>query len=137
MDQPFVRDAALFVLRVTLGLIFIVHGLEKFLVSGISGTQEQFATWGIPQPRLCATIAATGEVLGGAMLMIGLLTTFFAGALALEMIAAIVLVNLANGFFVADGGFEYAAVLFVSLLIIVVFGAGRASLDEVLTRADL
>lgn len=137
MDQPFVRDAALFLLRATLGLVFMVHGIQKFFVTGISGTQAQFETWGIPQPRLCAIIAASGELVGGAMLLVGLLTTFFAGALALEMIAAIVMVHLANGFFVTDGGFEYAAVLLISLLMIVVFGSGRASLDEVLSRADL
>lgn len=137
MDQPFIRDTALLLLRVILGAVFIAHGLEKFIVSGIDGTARQFSAWGIPQPRLFAWFAGLGEVIGGAMLIIGLLTTLAAGVLAIEMIAAIVMVHVPNGFFVAEGGMEYALVLFISLLMIVVFGSGRVSLDEVFSRAEL
>lgn len=38
--------------------------------------------------------------------------------------------------FCGGGGFEYPAVLIVSLLMVVVFGSGRASLDGVLSRVD-
>ena len=43
-------------------------------------------------------------------------------------------VHLNSGLFIADGGFEYVLVLIVSLLMIVVFGSGRASIDGVLSR---
>ncbi len=36
-----------------------------------------------------------------------------------------------NGFFVGDGGPELVMVLIAALVIIVVFGAGRVSLDRV------
>ena len=70
----------------------------------------------------------------GALLVVGLLTTFVAGALALLMAAAVWFVHLGNGLFAADGGVELPAVLIAALLMIVVFGAGRASLDGVLSR---
>ena len=57
-----------------------------------------------------------------------------AGALALLMLAALYFVHLNSGLFIADGGFEYVLVLIVSLLMIVVFGSGRASIDGVLSR---
>ena len=50
------------------------------------------------------------------------------------MLAALYFVHLNSGLFIADGGFEYVLVLIVSLLMIVVFGSGRASIDGVLSR---
>ena len=136
MDRPVVRDAALFVLRVVLGGVFIAHGVDKFYLSGITKTTGQFSALGIPQPKLSAYLAATAETLGGALLVIGLLTTFIASALELLMIAALYFVHLSQGFFVTGGGFEYVLVLIVSLLMIVVFGSGRASVDGILARND-
>ena len=91
---------------------------------------------GIPQPHVSAYIAALGEMIGGSLLVVGLLTTFVAGALALFMACALYFVHLGHGLFAADGGFEYPAVLIASLVMIVVFGSGRVSLDGVLSRVD-
>ena len=46
------------------------------------------------------------------------------------------MIRKGNGFFVVSGGFEYVLVLVVSLLIIVVFGSGRASVDGILAHND-
>jgi len=134
MDKPAVRDAALLLLRLVLGIVFVAHGWDKLLITGLTETTGQFSAWGVPQPKLSAYLVMAGELLGGALLVVGLLTTFVAGALALLMAAAIWFVHLGNGLFAADGGVELPAVLIVALLMIVVFGAGRASLDGVLTR---
>lgn len=50
------------------------------------------------------------------------------------MVAAVYFVHLGNGFFVADNGLEYPLLIIMALLMIVVFGSGRASIDGVLTR---
>ena len=134
MDKPAVRDAALLLLRIVLGIVFVAHGWDKLLITGLTETTGQFSAWGVPQPKLSAYLVMAAELLGGALLVVGLLTTFVAGALALLMAAAIWFVHLGNGLFAADGGVELPAVLIVALLMIVVFGAGRASLDGVLTR---
>ncbi|WIM69216.1 DoxX family protein [Corynebacterium suedekumii] len=134
MDKPAVRDAALLLLRLVLGIVFVAHGWDKLLITGLTETTGQFSAWGVPQPKLSAYLVMAGELLGGALLVVGLLTTFVAGALALLMAAAVWFVHLGNGLFAADGGVELPAVLIVALLMIVVFGAGRASLDGVLTR---
>lgn len=128
-----VRDAMLLILRAVLGFMFIAHGWDKFFLTGLTETMGQFSAWNVPQPKLSAYLAATTELVGGALLVIGLLTTITAGALALLMACALYFVHLSHGVFVNQGGVEYTAVLVVSLLVIVVFGAGRASLDEVLS----
>ena len=137
MDQPVVRDAALLIFRAVLGVVFIAHGFEHFFRTGIAETTPQFQGFGIPQPKLTALITASAELLGGGFLVLGLLTTFVAGALALLMLAALYFVHFGQGFFVAENGIEYPLVLIAALLMIVVFGSGRASLDGVFGRAEL
>ena len=136
MNNPAVRDAALFIFRAVLGTIFVAHGVDKMFFAGMDETIGQFSAMGIPQPQLSAYLAAISEMLGGAALVVGLLTTFVAGALALLMACALYFVHLGHGLFAADGGFEYPLVLIAGLLMIVVFGSGRASVDGVLSRAD-
>lgn len=134
MNRPAVRDFALLILRIVLGAVFVAHGYRRWFQTGTGETANQFAQWGVPQPRLSAYLAGSVELIGGSLLIIGLLTTLVAGALALLAAAAAYFVHLGNGFFAEAGGVEYPVVLAVSLLIVVVFGAGRVSLDGVLTR---
>lgn len=136
MNRPAVRDAALLIFRAVLGLIFIAHGVDKMFMTGMDETVGQFSALGVPQPQLSGYIAAIGEMAGGAFLVVGLLTTFVAGALALLMGCALYFVHLEHGLFAADGGIEYPLVLLVSLLMIVIFGSGRASMDGVLSNVD-
>lgn len=136
MNRPAVRDAALLLFRAVLGVVFLFHGVHKFFVAGMDSTTQQFVQWNVPQPQLSAYITAVAEIVGGGMLIVGLLTTFVAGGLALLMAAAMYFVHMPAGFFVSEGGVEYPVVLIAALLMIVVFGSGRASLDEVLSRVE-
>lgn len=133
MDKPVVRDITLLLLRAVLGFVFIAHGWDKFFITGMTETTGRFSAWGIPQPKLSAYLVGIIELLGGALLAVGLLTTLVAGTLALLMAAALYFVHLENGIFVAEGGVEFTAVLVVALFVIVVFGSGRASVDGALT----
>lgn len=132
MNSPALRDFALLVARLLLGVVFIAHGYQHWIGEGMKSTAQQFAQAGVPQPRLAAYLAGSVELVGGAMLIIGLLTTIVAGILALMMLAATYFVHLDAGFFASDGGIEYPLVLAVLLGLIVVFGSGRVSLDKVL-----
>mgnify|MGYP002712658492 CR=1 FL=1 len=132
MNSPALRDFALLMARLVLGVVFIAHGYQHWIGNGMRRTAEQFAQSGVPQPRLSAYFAGSVELVGGAMLIIGLLTTIVAGILALMMVAAAYFVHLGAGFFASDGGIEYPLILVVLLGLIVVFGSGRVSLDKVL-----
>lgn len=133
MNNPWVRDAALVVLRLILGVIFIAHGWDKVFVDTMPETGGQFAALGVPQAEVSAWIAAFVELLGGGLLILGLLTTAVAAVLALEMLLAFWFAHATNGIFVADGGSELVLALFGGLIILIAFGAGRASLDKLFT----
>lgn len=134
MNRPAVRDFALLVLRLVLGAVFVAHGYNHWFEMGMSETGRQFAALGVPQPQLSAYLTGTVELIGGAFLAVGLLTTITASLLALLVLAAGYFVHLDNGFFIEAGGVEYTLVLAAALFIITVFGTGRVSLDGVLTR---
>ncbi|MGP5248262.1 DoxX family protein [Corynebacterium variabile] len=134
MNNPALKDTALFLLRLALGVIFIAHGWDKAFGTGIDATADQWGNLHIPQPILSAWVVSVVEMLGGAMLVLGLLTPAAAGVLALDMVAAFYFVHLDNGLFVSDGGWELVLVLCVACVTLVVFGSGRASLDRALSR---
>ena len=131
MDRPFIRESALLLLRLVLGVVFIAHGWQKMFLQGPTETMGQFSAMGVPNAKFTAYVVGITELVGGGMLILGFLSTIVAGVLMLLMAGAFYIAHWGNGFFVQDGGPEFVLVLFVALLIVVVFGAGRASLDRV------
>ncbi|WP_257158872.1 DoxX family protein [Corynebacterium cystitidis] len=134
MNRPVIRDITLLLVRIVLGVVFVARGYQHWFVDGMGKVAADFTQRGIPQPKLSAFLVGSIELICGALLFIGLLATFMAGILALLVAATLYFVHLGNGFFVHDGGIEYPMVLIVSLVMVVVFGAGRISVDEVLNR---
>ncbi|WP_342319315.1 DoxX family protein [Corynebacterium mayonis] len=135
MNRPAVRDFALLVVRIITGAVFVARGYRGWFEVGIAGTATRLSESGVPQPKLSAYLASTVELIGGALLIIGLLSTLVASIVALLVVAAAYFVHLNHGFFVEAGGVEYPMVLAAALFMVVVFGPGRVSLDKVLTRA--
>lgn len=128
-----VRDIVLLLARVTLGVVFLAHGLQK-LGQGVAGTAEGFGQMGIPLPEIAAVFAMAAEIGGGVLLLLGLLTPLAALLPAIVMAGATA-VHLGNGIFVSEGGWELAATLAVGALVLAVVGPGRLSLDELIARA--
>ena len=85
-----------------------------------------------PAPGLSAYFATFVELVGGAALIIGLLTPVVAVLLILDMLGAFFIVHAGSGVFVADGGYELVLALGVGLLLVAVYGAGRFSADAIL-----
>ena len=128
------RDLVLLIARVGLGVVFIAHGWQKFRTNGLDGTAAGFEQLGVPAPTLSAYYAAAVELIGGAALGLGVLTTVAGVLLALDMAGAFLFVHMSNGVFVADGGWELVVVLGLFSLALAVIGAGRFSVDNTLTR---
>lgn len=96
-------DLGLTVLRIGLGIVFLMHGWQKLFQMGIPGVSGFFDTVGIPAPMLVASAIIALELIGGAALLIGLFTRWVALAFAAEMLVAALLVHLPGGFFAPDG----------------------------------
>lgn len=137
MNNPALRDAALLLLRVVAGVIFIAHGWQKAFILGMDGpggTTELYAAAGVPAPAIMAWFTAAAEMLGGALLIVGLLATAAAAVLAVFSLLTLYFFHWGFGFFAEDSGVEMSLILIAVCVIIVVFGSGRASLDRAFSR---
>ena len=124
------------VLRVVVGLVFAMHGYQKLFVYGFAGTTGAFGKMGVFLPGLTGPLVALVEFFGGLALIVGLLTRLAAFGLACDMLGAILMVHLANGFFLPKG-YEFVLTLFASAVALMLAGPGSFSADDVLFRRDV
>lgn len=133
--SPALEDFALLVARVALGMILMAHGWQKFDEWTIQGTGQNFAEMGIPAPTVAAGAVTFIELVGGALLILGVLTPLVALLGAAVMLVALFLVHLEAGIFVDAGGYELVLAIFAGLLILAVRGAGRVSVDRIFSKS--
>ncbi|QLG28207.1 DoxX family protein [Halorarum halophilum] len=124
----------LLLLRVALGVVFVVTGVGKVFQVGpdavpVAALAGLISGLGFPAPTALAWFVSLLEMVGGALLLFGFLTRFVAGLLAVDMAVATFLYHLPNGFAVADGGYEYTFVLLCATAALVFTGPGRYSLS--------
>lgn len=131
LDQA--RPYALLLARIVLGVIFLVHGAQKFL-TGVDKTAAFFESSGIPLAGLAAPAVATVEVVGGIALILGAALPVFGVLLALVMLGAIFFVHLANGFSVGEGGYEFVLALAAGTLAVAFSGGGALAVDTLWQR---
>ncbi|MBS7547992.1 DoxX family protein [Dietzia massiliensis] len=126
------RDAAILLARVGIGVVFVAHGWQKFFTLGLARVGEQFAGYGIPQPEITAAIVAGVELVAGVALVAGLLTPLAGILLGVDMAGALYFVHATHGPFVTQNGWELVVALGVGALLIAAVGAGRFSIDRLL-----
>ena len=126
-------DTALAVLRVVLGVTFILHGGQKLFVYGFGGVTGAFAQMGIPAPGFFGPFVALVEFSGGIAITLGLLTRLAALGAGATMLVAILTVHIKQGFF-NPGGVEFPLSLLASAIALVIAGAGAYSVDAVLAK---
>ena len=83
-------------------------------------------------PTVMAAILIAVEFLGGAALVLGVFTRWASLLLAVDMMVAIVLVDMKNGFFM-PAGVELALTLMAACVALAITGGGAASVDGFLS----
>jgi putative oxidoreductase len=127
-------DLGAALLRAILGFVMLAHGWNHVFGGGrLPGVERWFASLGFRRARLQAVLASYGELLFGALLVVGLLTPLAAAGVFGTMTVAFVANHRPNGFFIfrKGEGYEYVLTLAVVAAALGVLGAGRWSLDEV------
>ena len=135
------NSTAPLVARIALGLVMLPHGAQKALGwfggHGFSGTMG-FFTGTMHIPAVFAFLAILAEFAGSLGLITGLLSRVAAFGIGTVMVVAILTVHAANGFFMnwfgnqKGEGFEYHLLAIGLALIVLIHGAGKASVDALI-----
>jgi putative oxidoreductase len=118
--------------RLFVGYFFFETGLGK--VRNLGTFAERFQEWGIPSPAVSAAVSGYTELIGGALIALGLFTRLASIPLIVNMAVATLTVKLKK---VAglDDFVELDEPLYaLSFLWLLVSGPGPVSLDALATR---
>lgn len=137
------NDWTLTIARLVLGGVFFAHGAQKMLGwfggYGFSGTMG-FFTQQMGIPAVLALLAIAAEFFGSLGLIAGLFTRIAAFGIFSVMAVAIATVHAQFGLFMnwagnqKGEGFEYHLLALALAAMIIIKGAGAASLDHLLSR---
>lgn len=125
-------DTALYgisLLRGSLGLVFLAHGLLKVFTFTLPGTAQFFASVGLPGSM--ATPVALAEIIGGILLVAGVYTRWIALGLFPVALVATFKVHGGNGWLFTNegGGWEFPAFLAIACIVQFLLGDGALSLS--------
>ncbi|MGE0351998.1 MAG: DoxX family protein [Gemmatimonadales bacterium] len=125
-------DLALLLLRLMLAGTLLFHGIPKILhVAPTVGFMQNIEA---PVPALTTVFVIVAEVGGGLLLLLGLWVVPAGLLVVVDMIGAILLVHLRNGFNFLNNGIEFPLTVLVVSLALVLAGPGRYALGS--RRAD-
>jgi len=136
-------DYSSLILRVTLGVVMLPHGLQKtvglFGGNGLSATIA-FFTDKMDVPLEAAILVICAESLGALGLIFGCATRLGALGIAAVMSGAIVMVHSQHGFFMnwhgnqAGEGFEFHLLAIAMALVLMIKGGGAWSIDRAISK---
>ncbi|MDG5766790.1 DoxX family protein [Balneolales bacterium ANBcel1] len=118
------KDIALLLLRLGVGLIFVVAGWGK--ITGIEGVQGFFGDIGIPMAGFMAWVVAIVEFVGGLMVLAGAYIRIPAILLAVIMVVAILTTKLGQDF----SAYRLDLMLLVASAALALMGSGGYSVDK-------
>jgi putative oxidoreductase len=129
MIDPRTVPYAALVLRVALGVMFIAHALLKYAVFTLPGTVKFFSSIGLPGPL--AYVVFFAELIGGALILLGLGTRWVA-ALLVPILLGATWAHAGNGwlFTAANGGWEYPLFLTLASVALALIGDGKFALSS-------
>jgi putative oxidoreductase len=134
----------LLVARLALGFTIFPHGAQKLLGwfggYGYNGTMG-FLTGQIHLPWIIALLVILIEFFGSLLLIFGFLTRIAAFGIMASFLGVLFAVHIGNGFFMNWGmqpnhgeGYEYFILLFGLVIMPLIGGGGKASVDAIIIR---
>jgi putative oxidoreductase len=121
-------------LRIVVGVMFVIHVSGKLTAGPAAVAANVMSKNGLEPAILWAYVIIFLELVGGICLIIGLFTRFFAAALAIEMLIALLVVHLPRGYAAGGGGYEYVLLIGAACFLIAIRGGGPYSVDRMVGR---
>ena len=128
IDMKMAPNAAL-LLRVSMGIMFLIHGFYyKILVFGLAGTAGFFHSIGLP--GWFGWLVAIYETIGGICLILGIQTRWVSNFLGVHLLAAALIVHVKNGysFSAKGGGWEFPVFWAIACFSLALLGDGAYAL---------
>ncbi len=127
MSNTSMDDLGKLVLRLTLGILILLHGISK-LLNGIGGIEGMVAAQGLP--AFLAWAVYIGEVVAPLLLIFGIYARLGGLLIAANMVVAIMLAHSKQLFTLTGSGgwsLELQGMFLATGLAIALLGAGRYS----------
>ena len=127
------------VLRLFLGVTFVMHAYLALVIYTPAGAAAFNARMGIPLPEVAAWFTILAHGLGGLMMILGLWTRWAALANLPVMLGALVFVHLSQGYFLKGvlvgsapqtAGYEYVLLIVGATLAQVLLGGGALAITR-------
>lgn len=137
-------------IRVMVGSVFLVEGIQKFLYPAMRG-MGRFEKMGFPQPEFLGNLVGLFEILAGILILLGLFTRGAALITLLIMTVAIIVTKIPIGFGESFGPFVLRELktygfwsmahemrtdfaMWLGSVFLLIKGGGRWSADRFLTK---
>jgi putative oxidoreductase len=125
-------QAAILLIRVLVGWVFLSEGIQKFLFPAALGV-GRFAKIGIPAPQAMAPFVGGVETVFGALILLGLFTRLATIPLLITIIVALLTTKvpflIKHGFWAALHEARTDVSMLLGLIFLLIVGAGSLSLD--------
>ena len=124
------QDAGKLILRLSLGVLMLLHGIAK-LTGGVAGIGKMLAAHGLPE--VLAYGVLVGEVLAPLLVIVGFHARIGAAVIAINMLVAIGLVHLGELTMLGKSGgwaIELQGMFLFSAIALALLGPGRYSINQ-------
>jgi uncharacterized membrane protein YphA (DoxX/SURF4 family) len=123
------RETAYSLIRIYLGIALFIRGILLFADPGaitrLSGAQDMY---------MWHSYIIGAHLVGGLLLALGILTRIAALIQIPILLGAVFFVHISQGLITGGQSLELAGLVLVLLFVYLLFGAGKLSLDQVISR---
>src|SRR5579862_1775457 len=137
MDTRSDTSAAVILVRILVGWVFLSEGIQKFLFPAALGA-GRFARIGIPAPQFFGPLVGVVEIVCGTMVIVGLLTRLATIPLVIDICVAIATTKVSmlskSGFWATMHEARTDFCMLLGLVFLLIVGSGRLSIDGRMTR---